>query len=330
MDTLELICHRARTEAKGYRRGTGASDVDEKLPFFSITKTPQGQNAKKYIVTGHNAQGHDNEPRMEFICDFLRHSVLPFISQECDVSGSYTIELHDSYSYLPNRDAYTNCLTFSRRRDDVHMTLFPNPYQIGNYGNGQFNDLNADKVPWEQKLDTMFFAGSTTGSRDPLSNARIAACLWSLQHPQVSKFRITNVVQMSEELFRARVPRAQEILCEPVPLQENFKYKYLVNIAGNTCAWSRVPLIMSSKSLMLQMYHADIEWFYPMLIEGTHFMGCAEHTLLSKRNFAISNPQLVQFIIANANRFSSTFLGRNQAALYAVSLLEAIAENNKA
>jgi hypothetical protein len=134
---------------------------------------------------------------------------------------------------------------------------------------------------------------------------------------------------MPQQDFFNKVPRAKEMLCEPLPLEENFKYKYLVNISGNTCAWSRVPMIMSSKSLLMHMYHTDMEWFYPMMIEGTHFMGCAEHTLLNKHHFAMQNPQIVQFIIANANRFSTAFLGRNQAALYTVSLLEAIADKNR-
>jgi Glycosyl transferase family 90 len=333
MDSLELICHRARMEAKGFRSDLDVSESDDSIPYFIISKLSDSArltSKSRYDVCGYNFEGHDNAPRMDYICDFLRTAVLPYIDINIDVSGCYNIELHDSYSYRPNRDAYKNCLTFSRDRDHTHMTLLPNPYQLGNYANGQFNDLSADKVPWDKKSDVMFFAGSTTGSLDPLSNARIAACQWSLKHPDASKFRLTNVVQMTPEEFHAKVPNGNDLMCPMFPVQENFNYKYLVNIAGNTCAWSRIPMIMSSKSLLMHMYHRDIEWFYPMMIEDTHFMGCAFHTLLSKRHFAMSNPQVVQFMIANANKFSAAFLGRNQAILYTVGLLEAISQQNKA
>jgi hypothetical protein len=326
MDTLDLISHIAAAEAKGYRRGISReADVDARVPYFCIKRSASGARYARYEVAGHNAAGHDNEPRMDFVCDFLRTHVLPYVDPLVDVSGFFNIELHDSYSYLPDHEEYRDCLTFSRRKKDSHMTVIPNPYQMGNYGNGQFNNLASDDVPWDKKSDTLFFAGSTTGSRDPLKNERIRACCWALQHPGATNFKISGVVQMSADEFTSKVPQARDIVCDPVPLKANFAHKYLVNIAGNTCAWSRVPMVMASKSLLMHMYHGDMEWFYPLMIEGTHFVGCATHTLLSKHKFARENAQLTQFIIANANKFCSAFLGRNQAALYMTALLESIA-----
>ena len=326
MDCLDLICNAGRAEARGYRRGLSSADIDERLPYFRIQQHATG-GKPSYSVTGFNMAGHDNEPRMSFICDFLQASVLPYVDPCTNVSGYYNVELHDSYSYLPNREDYHDCLTFSRRRQDTHMTLLPNPYQMGNYGN--MNNLAADTVPWEKKSDVMYFAGSTTGSRNPLANLRVQACLWSLKHSDVANFRLTNIVQMSEADLFGAVPEAKAVLCPPVPLQTHFSHRYLVNIAGNTCAWSRVPMVMASRSVLMHMYHSDIEWFYPMMLEGTHFVGCAMHTLLNKHKFAQANPSHMQAISANANRFCSTFLGRSQAVLYTVALLEAIADARK-
>jgi Glycosyl transferase family 90 len=324
MDFTELVCHAARSEAKSLRPAQEEEDVDRRVPFFRIQKKEnQLSNDSSYTVTGHNCAGHDNEPRMEFICGFLTQHVLPYVDARLDVSGFYNIELHDSYSYLPNAGDYRNCLTFSRKMNDMHMTLLPNPYQIANYGDAF--DANADNVPWDQKSDRLFFAGSTTGDRNPTKNLRIHACKWSLQNPAISDFKITNVVQMNDHAFRVAVPEWRSIVAPPVPQADNYKHKFLVNLPGNTAAWSRVPMIMASKSIMLSMYHEDIEWFYPFLLEGTHFLGFTMETLASKRAFALSNPQITQYIIANANRFHSAFMGRNQAALYTLHLLEEVA-----
>jgi Glycosyl transferase family 90 len=329
MDVTEVICHAARTEAHSFRSARSADGVNPKLPYFCIARRTSSSPTVscKYDVSGYNFAGHDNAPRMGFLCDYLKASVLPYVDNRIDVSGYYNVELHDSYSYLPNADDYRNCLTFSRRRKDAHMTLLPNPYQMGNYG-GQF-DSASDTVAWDKKQDLLFFAGSSTGCRDPLHNARIQACQWSLLNRGVSKFTITNLVQMSEAAYSAAVPEGSTIMSPPVPMKDNYNYKYLVNIVGNTCAWSRVPMALASKSLLVNVYHEDMEWFYPYLLEGTHFLGCGMHTLLSKRAFAASNPQIVQYIIANANRFYSAFLGRNQAALYTVQLLEEIAARSR-
>ncbi len=327
MDVTELIWHAARQEAKGYRPCYTRGELDEAqrdlmLPVFTIKKS-----SNVYTVTGENHMGHDNEPRMQFVCEFLRKDVLPYVDSHLDVSGHYRIELHDSYAYLPNARDYKNCLTFSRAREDTHVTLLPDPFQMGNYA-GQF-DANADTVPWEKKSDLAFFAGSSTGDRDPVNNVRVQACRWALLHPLAMSFRLTNIVQMSREDFCAKVPEWDRIIAPPVPQVENYKYKYLVNLPGNTCAWSRLPLIMASKSLMLHMYSKDMTWYYPFLQEGTHFLGGGQHMLLAKRNFAAANPQITQYCIANANRFHNAFLGKNQAVLYTLQLLEDIAYRNQ-
>lgn len=322
MDATELIAHAAASEAKSLRPAREAWEVvEDKVPYFSIKRN--GSNG--YAVTGHNHVGHDNESRMDFVCAFLRRSVLPYIDRRIDVSGFYKLELHDSYSYLDAADSYANCLTFSRRIRDSHMTLLPNPYQMANYA-GQ---VEVDTVPWDKKTDLAYFAGSTTGARDPDANVRVQACRWALGHRGSLDFKLTHVVQMSMDDLKRKVPEWQSIVASPVPIAENFNHKYLVNLPGNTCAWSRVPLVMASKSLLLNVRQSDIEWFYPFMIEGTHFLGGDLESVPDKRRFAASNPQLAHYIVANANRFAATFLGSSQAALYTACLLEEVASRTR-
>jgi hypothetical protein len=343
---IECIQYAAKAEARGFR-SMRIDDGDD--PESSINQSIAGgrvpvlriqrrASTAAYEVTGENHAGHDNEPRMDFIAAFLKERVLPYVDPHIDVSGRYPIELHDSYSYLSNADEYRNCLTFSRRRGDAgRVTLIPNPFQMSNFG-GAF-DSASDRVPWDQKLDCVYFAGSTTGARDPLRNARVRTCLYALDHLAQAKanLRITSVVQMSDDAFRDAVPRWREIVAPPAPIADNYKYRYLLNVPGNTCAWSRLPMALASKGLVMSlgMHHdedsrtADVEWYYPFLLESVHYLPCTLETLAAKHEFGAANSQLTQYMIANANRFHEAFLGSHQAALYLRTLLEEIAQASR-
>lgn len=372
MDPIECIRYAAQAEAASFRSLPLPDDdcLDHNMraavqeaaggvpvPFFTLRREKvlgcshgQDVGVRKYVVKGYAHEGHDNEPRMPFVLSFLQERVLPFIDPRIDVSGVYPIELHDSYSYLPRSREYRNCLTFSRRLSgsdrQAGLALLPDPFQMGNYG-GAF-DAESDKVPWDQKRDSVYFVGSTTGSRDPARNVRVQAALYAARElrGQNVTLKLSHVVQMDEATLNGYLHadvssdsklnlnlNLKDLSCPAAPLEDNYQHRYLLNLPGNTCAWSRVPMILASKSLMLdlrpspatQAFERDVEWYYPFLQDGTHFVGCTLESLASKHAFAVANPQVTQYIIANANRFQTSFLGANQAALYTRDLLEAIA-----
>jgi Glycosyl transferase family 90 len=336
MDTQDSIAWAARAEAyRGLRPLTDDAELLElseagaALPVLQVTRG----SGDRLVVAGRGHEGHDNEGRMAPVCDFLQRRVLPYVEPGADVTGAYRIELHDSYSYLPrDRGVYDNALTFCRPRAAREASVVvPDPYQMAAFG-GMLSV--PDTVPWAAKRPTLFFAGTTTGDRDPARNERIAACRWALQtQPRdVADFRITHVAQMTLERCRAAVPRFDELLHAPVPHADHFGYRYQVNIAGNTACWSRVPMVLASGCLLVHLRtHQDMAWYYPFLRQDEHYVGAPSvDALPTVRSWCLANDGACQQVVARASRFVNDYLSPMQAALYWVKLLEAAAERGRA
>ena len=325
MDVSDAVQHLAQAEARRVRplscpdELSALAEAGRGLPYIRVRRDALG----RVVAEGFGHQGHDNEGRMGFLCEWLQRSVLPFV--EGDASGMYRVELHDSYSYLPNASAYENALVFARPRGaHESVALLPDPYQAEGYG-GLVSAAAADGVPWEAKRPAVFFAGTTTGSRDPARNERIRACVWSLTRPPDEVFmRITNVAQMTIGACRAAVPRFDEVLHRPFSVPEHFQYKYQLNVAGNTCCWSRVPMVMASGSLLLHLKtHRDMLWYYPLLRDGEHYVGVGEiDEIPAVRARCVAQDEWCRQVVARAQRFRSAYLTKGVAALYAAHLIQ--------
>ncbi len=327
MDVPGAIAYLAAAEARRVRPVRLDEAAEGGLPFIDVQRRRGGGG---WEVRGGGHAGHDNAPRLPFLCDWLARRVLPLIDPEADVSGAYRVELHDSYAYLPERRLhparYDNAFTFARPAGAREaMALMPDAYQI----EGLDGVLDArDEVPWAAKRPTLFFAGTTTGDRDPTRNARIAACLWARQHPDVARFSITSIAQMDAAQAMAAVPGLRDVLGPYVTLREHHAHRYQVNLAGNTACWSRVPMVLASRSLLLHVRHPDALWYYPLLREGVHYVGVESvPDLLAAREACEADPARCQRMVADANRFADDVLRSRHADAYMAMLLETCAWN---
>ena len=342
MRTDDCIAALAHAEAWRVRPITDSAELDalaeagRALPVLHLSR---GSRPGEYRVSGAGHAGHDNEPRMALLAHALERRVLPLVDPACDVSGAYRVELHDSYAYLPNAQDYENCFTFSRpiTARAASVALLPDPFHWGDYG-GLLRVRDA--VPWEAKADAMFFCGSTTGDRRPAHNARIRACLWAQDRVPATdaRFVITNVVQMDVARALAEVPRLAQVLSHPVAVEDHFRWRYLVNIAGNTACWSRVPMILNSRSLLLDLRRLDasspppdVMWYSPALRDGTHYVGADSlEDLVSRLHACRAAQAACRDMTRNAGLFVQDFLNREAPAAYTARLLEACAERHRA
>jgi hypothetical protein len=343
MDAADATAFVAHGEARRMRPITDSDELRDyaerglSLPYIDVGRDAEG----RLRATGHGHAGHDNEGRMPFVCRFLETRVLPMVDPEVNVTGSYRIELHDSYSYLPRATTYENALTFARRRDAREsVALVPDPYHMADFGGLLASpDVAGSHASscWESKSPVMIFAGSTTGSRDPRLNARIAACVWSAasDHARgIADFRITNVVQMSQERALADVPELSHVLRPFSPVREQLQHRFVVNIPGNTACWSRVPMVMSSASLMVDLRIGqeahDMMWYSPMMAPGTHFATAATLEELPELHARlVGSPDRCKRMVANANEFAREYFRSSRAAAYLAHLLEAAASHSR-
>jgi hypothetical protein len=277
---------------------------------------------------------HDNAARLPFMVDWFERRVLPLVEPEAaaDVVGSWRLELHDSYSYLPGRERYREVLSFGRTEGlggghARRVALLPDPYHIAGFDGLLAAARRGQRVPWELREPTLFFAGTTTGDRDPARNARLRACAWSaaLGRRDVARMLITNVAQMSVAAACAAWPRLPEALVPPVGVDEHWRYRYQVNIVGNTACWSRLPMVLSGGALLVHVRHADAMWYYPLLREGEHYVGADSvegEALLRARAACLADDAGCRRIAAAGARLAERLFAPATAAAYAAQLLQ--------
>lgn len=323
MNALDTIDYLAAEQGSRYQF---ASRIDQlhtpSLPYIEVAKL---MTTGQYALKGHQYENHDNAPRMDFMLRYLANAVFPRVDPHIDLSGFYSIELHDSYSYLEaDAPKYKNCLTFAKHRDHHHVVLMPDIFHMGKFGG--LLDLK-DEIPWDSKWNKVGFYGTTTGDHDPLKNERIAACRWGLQHRDWTDLYITYIAQMKPESIQQAIPNASAFYHTRIQESYHHHYKFLLNIAGNTCCWNRLPMILNSKSLCLNMPCKDMCFYYPLLHAGTHFVGCDTlDDMLVKAKYYTANPKEAQWITQNANHFVDQFLKPDMQVRYMVTLFETMAD----
>jgi hypothetical protein len=344
MDTASSATYIARSEARRIKPVRDVGELDEldavlgrKLPAFRISASADtsigGGGGLVAEPLSSRDPRHDNAPRLFQLCRFLNTRVLNMIEPEAAASivGNYRVELHDSYSYLPGRRDYSNVFSFGRALDapERDVALLPDPYHMDNFGNGHLvGTASADTVRWQDKDPILFFAGTTTGDRDPALNARLRACAWASGNIDKARMHITNVAQMSIDDIVRRYgdPVTRAMLHEPFSIEDHFRYRYVANIVGNTACWSRVPMIMSSGSVMVHVRHADATWYYPLLREGRHYVGAdsVEGPDLTRAvSFCRTYDKQCRAMVTEANALSRELFSSSAiAATYAAELFQ--------
>jgi hypothetical protein len=104
-------------------------------------------------------------------------------------------------------------------------------------------------------------------------------------------------------------------------LEEQYKYRYIISIDGNTSAWDRVPWILNSNSVLLMKKSEHKCWYYDFLIPNVHYIPFDDDTDLEA--IVLSNEDRSK-IIKNANQFVKDYLAYDKHKLYMQYLLQAM------
>jgi hypothetical protein len=336
MDAGQAIEHLARAEARRIRPirrdGGDLEAVEAKhgrpINAIDVRRKAVGGGSGFEAFGLEREPNHDNAPRLPFLVDFLNRRVLPLVDPHASgVCGLWRVELHDAYSYLPDRHRYEDVLTFGRATDakERRVALIPDPYHMADFG-GLLASASRDPVPWERKDPLLFFAGTTTGDRNPAKNARVRACVWALDRPDVAKMHITKLAQLDPRAVLQAFPRFAETIHAPFSVDEHFRYRYQVNLAGNTACWSRLPMIMTTKSVMVHVRSpSDAMWYYPLLREGRHYVAADSESgedLLRAHAFCQANDRACRAMADEANAAARDLFHSGAAATYLAALLE--------
>ena len=71
----------------------------------------------------------------------------------------------------------------------------------------------------------------------------------------------------------------------------------------------------------------DMLWYYPLLIDGTHYVGVERDEIVKKIQYYNSNPKEAQFIVQNGNELAKKLFNQNMCRRYLINLFQGIAHN---
>lgn len=220
-----------------------------------------------------------------------------YFQQTVGSDQEFFISLHDGLPYVVNNPLNIQILTFAKNKF-LPYTMIPDVYYLSRNG---YKDSEEDRVPWENKLNIMYWRGSSTGGHISWSNwksiPRLQLALMSLSHDTVLDAKITDLVQIQEgETGLTEYIRHKGLVVDKVPFTEFHRYKYLINVDGNSCAWDSMFLKLKSKSVVFHVESDNIQWYYEHLVPWKHYIPIKPDLsdLLLKFEWALLNDTTVK------------------------------------
>lgn len=176
-------------------------------------------------------------------------------------------------------------LAFDEYREGFH--LIPDPMFMESQGYAFVKGAFArESVPWEARAPIAFWRGSTTGWHNVARREirswrelpRILLC--ELARSDAAQGLVdaglTSIVQIRSEEDREAI-RATGLLKDHVPWADFQKYKYQIDIGGNTNSWDGpfIKFCTGSPVLKVQTPLGFRQWYYDRLVEWQHYVPVA-------------------------------------------------------
>lgn len=239
----------------------------------------------------------------------------------------FIVSLMDGYDVNPPEFPRSPCFVFAKSTEVQNFVLMPDFKALWGYGNLREQILMGNKkIPWIEKTPKAYWRGSTTGGFFSGNNW----CLFgrgklvdlSLQHPQKLDARFTSVVQCTPDVHG--LMQAAGLLSKRVNKIDHLKYKYLVDVDGNSCTYERYFWLLLSNSLVLKQTTPNIQWYYAGLKPYVHYLPLEDDLsdLTEKVQWASSHDVESKRIAENATKFVLENLSTEDVFLYMYHLIK--------
>jgi hypothetical protein len=188
-------------------------------------------------------------------------------------------------------------------------------------------ELAKNKHPWENKKEKVFFRGITTNKRvtikNFMENPRFRIVQLSQQNPSLIDAAFTYVIENYKDF-----PSNICVMSPYVSMQDHFVYKYLIDIDGNSCTYSRCRWIMLSNSVLLKCESDNIQWYYDLLIPYENYIPIKKDfsDLQSQIAWLETHDKEAREISRNASALGKEIFNSQSVELYAVKLLNEYAK----
>lgn len=164
--------------------------------------------------------------------------------------------------------------------------------------------------PWDSKESKVFWRGATTGiyySKDNWLDSPRVRLISAVRDLPFVDAGFTRYLQFLEEDTKIEFAK-QFPLKNEVSVADSLRFKYLVDVDGNSCSFSRMAWILYSGSLLFKHESDNTQWYYPQLREGEHYLKISRDfaNLAEQFSWAESNPIRAKEIAARAHALAIT------------------------
>jgi hypothetical protein len=172
-------------------------------------------------------------------------------------------------------------------------------------------------IEWDAKQDKACFFGSDTGL--PLTEEltqRVSLCQRYL-NSKVVDAKITNFT---------KTPLNPAYSSDFVSIADQLKYKFILNVNGNTTSWERLIWTMASNSLCIYVRppvdQNDISWYYHMFDFDQAFVYVDENNIESCVKFLLENKETTAYLKQRQKVTAEILSGAEFHAQYYAGILQ--------
>jgi len=223
-----------------------------------------------------------------------------------DLLSTGTYKIHDSIYLLSSQDGIVTphkwpILAFASNKNlvtDSHVVLMPDDRALSGYSKVfKEIDLGISQFPWDQKISKVFWRGSTTGHIDHKND------IYSIPRAKFIKYA-ANLDYVDAAFTCITENKYKSFALKPMVRKDmSLRYKYLIDIDGNSCSYERMAWILYSNSVLMKHESNDIQWYYHKLKPYVNYIpiNADFSNLTNQYLWAEANQQQAKFISKNAN-----------------------------
>ncbi len=251
------------------------------------------------------------------LCSFTLNSSLPkdrvqFFTTRLALTLPIIMGFHQSHYFTAgtiflNLDdsADAEGIAFCSNRDDSLLIPDAEFLETGGYSAVR-KHFQANVIPWQQRLGIAFWRGSTTGVRVDSSWGsipRIKMCeiCNAVDDPSLFDVGVTGLAQISKNEINEI--RNSGLIRDYFPITESNRYKYQIDIDGNTNAWAGLFQKLLSDSVVLKIAspYQFKQWYYDRLVPWENYVPIESNAsdLVEKVQWLIRNDDKARTIGKN-------------------------------
>ena len=226
------------------------------------------------------------------------------------------------------------CFVFAKKETQDSLVLIPDFKALAGYHSlRDVIEKGNRKFSWKSKKAKGFWRGTSTGGHLTKTNwesfMRARLVLLSLKYPKEIDARFNHVRQCDPDI--PLIMKKKGMVSKSIKKTDHLKYKYLVDIDGNSCTYERCFWILLSNSLLLKQESQNIQWYYGAIQPNKHYLAIKEDLsdLLQKISWAQEHDEEAQKISERATEFVYDHLSSEDTLLYMYLLLKEYARLQK-